>query len=960
MSSAGTSEMDSVNAMKLKEAGNKCFKTGNYSGAILSYSQALKEYNANGVDPVEAKVKEEMAVLYKNRAASHLKLKSYQEALDDATKSLKLAPNDPKALFRRCQAHEHLGNLEDAFQDVKKVYELDPKNTAVQEVLRRLSVTLQNKINKTRTTEGMIKEMVETILNVKGSATSEQRAQALKNLVIYAHQTGGSEIMQELRVLELIKSNLLKGSEDDIVHFFKMVHGICERGLKDTLEMLNLLSVNELGHLLITHTNRTQVVTNLLSVIVQIITSMVNNGKSLHPITLEEEEKWTPREENLEAIMKVLEGTEHYKEIMLLLIHNLTEAKLSAEARDAVIDALIKLCALHRAVAYFVSKYYGVKRMVEVAAASGSVRVKDQNCLSVTENTGAHVSVCLATIFSLVSHNDKERKRLSEQGSDVILALLNCNDASSNVQGLAALTTLLHGARDIAEDFVNLQGVLEKALELALSNEPLTELLAGETIAYAASIKSVCTKLRNEAMDILKKLYKSPDPRIQVRGLVCLCKVGMTGSGNINDKFISEDGVQKLYKACRKFLTGTKKEFDLRKWAAEGLAYLTMNADIKEALVIDGVALNALNDLAKSEDSTVLYGVCNTLVNVTNTFDKKERNKEMEEIAKFAKTPVPELSEKDDPEYVKERINKLVKNGVVTALVSLAKTDSENSREMIARIFHGIVENPEHRGLVVQQGGAKALIPLALKGTLTGVDLAAQAIAKIGITTNPVLAFPGQRCMEVVRPLVKLLGLNTTGLQQFESLMALTNLAQVSDEVRKRIVKEKGVQAIENLMFEEHEMIRRAATECMCNMVICEDVFDQYLQDCTTPERVKLLVLFAGEEDPLLQRAATGALAILSSHEKICKKITEVKSWKEIFKQLLVCENQELQHRATYVVANMIENDGDIAKDLMEGDFFEILMALSLYEGPEKQAIKEHANRALAKAKKLGLIMEAK
>ena len=38
---------------------------------------------------------------------------------------------------------------------------------------------------------------------------------------------------------------------------------------------------------------------------------------------------------------------------------------------------------------------------------------------------------------------------------------------------------------------------------------------------------------------------------------------------------------------------------DLRKWAAEGLAYLTLDADVKENLTSDEDALKSLIDLAK-------------------------------------------------------------------------------------------------------------------------------------------------------------------------------------------------------------------------------------------------------------------------------------------------------------------------------------------------------------------------
>ena len=62
-----------------------------------------------------------------------------------------------------------------------------------------------------------------------------------------------------------------------------------------------------------------------------------------------------------------------------------------------------------------------------------------------------------------------------------------------------------------------------------------------------------------------------------------------------------------------------------------------------------------------------------------------------------------------------------------------------------SRVYLALVEEAENRGLVVQQGGAKALLPLATDGTEEGQTRAAQALAKIGITMNPEIAFPGQR-----------------------------------------------------------------------------------------------------------------------------------------------------------------------------------------------------------------------
>lgn len=105
-------------------------------------------------------------------------------------------------------------------------------------------------------------------------------------------------------------------------------------------------------------------------------------------------------------------------------------------------------------------------------------------------------------------------------------------------------------------------------------------------------------------------------------------------------------------------------------------------------------------------------------------------------------------------------------------------------------------------------------------------------------------------------------------------------------------------------MFEEHELIRLAATECMCNMAMSKEVKAGMGWVCTglldhhTPlipalspvqvqemflaegsDRLKLMVLYSGEEDEKLRRAASGTLAMLTTlHPPICKRIPQVVS----------------------------------------------------------------------------------
>ena len=88
-------------------------------------------------------------------------------------------------------------------------------------------------------------------------------------------------------------------------------------------------------------------------------------------------------------------------------------------------------------------------------------------------------------------------------------------------------------------------------------------------------------------------------------------------------------------------------------------------------------------------------------------------------------------------------------------------------------------------------GATKMLIGFARKSTDQGMIHSAQCIARLGIQSNPLLTFPGQRSLEVPKILKILMHVECTALQNFEALMCLTNLASIDDEHRRRVYKEK-------------------------------------------------------------------------------------------------------------------------------------------------------------------------
>ena len=60
--------------------------------------------------------------------------------------ALNLSPNDPKALFRRCQAYEALGKTEEAFKDVSQLIKVDPQNKAARPIFAKLNTIVQDKV----------------------------------------------------------------------------------------------------------------------------------------------------------------------------------------------------------------------------------------------------------------------------------------------------------------------------------------------------------------------------------------------------------------------------------------------------------------------------------------------------------------------------------------------------------------------------------------------------------------------------------------------------------------------------------------------------------------------------------------------------------------------------------------------------------------------------------------------
>lgn len=98
-----------------KAKGNAAFSAGNYEEAIKHFTEAIVFAPTNHV-------------LYSNRSAAYASLHKYNEALQDAKKTVEIKADWSKGYSRLGAAYVGLGKYDDAISSYKKGLELDPSN----------------------------------------------------------------------------------------------------------------------------------------------------------------------------------------------------------------------------------------------------------------------------------------------------------------------------------------------------------------------------------------------------------------------------------------------------------------------------------------------------------------------------------------------------------------------------------------------------------------------------------------------------------------------------------------------------------------------------------------------------------------------------------------------------------------------------------------------------------------
>ncbi|XP_028615219.1 protein unc-45 homolog B isoform X2 [Grammomys surdaster] len=927
--------MAEAEAAQLKEEGNRHFQLQDYKAATKSYSQALKL----------TKDKALLATLYRNRAACGLKMESYAQAASDASRAIDINSTDIKALYRRCQALEHLGKLDQAFKDVQRCATLEPRNQSFQETLRRLNTSIQEQLRVQFSTDSRVQTMFEILLNENSEA--DKREKAANNLIVLGREEAGAERIFQSNGVALLLQLMDTKRPELVLAAVRTLSGLCSGHRARATAILHAVRIDRICSLMaLENEEMSLAVCNLLQAIID---SLSGEDKREH----------RGKEEAL-----VLDAKKDLKQITSHLLDMLVSKKVSGQGRDQALNLLNKNVprkdlSIHdnSRTIYVVDN--GLRKILKVVG-----QVPDlPSCLPLTDNTRMLASILINKLYDDL-RCDPERDHFRKICEEYITSKFDPQDMDKNVNAIQTVSGVLQGPFDLGNQLLGMKGVMEMMVALCGSEREADQLVAVEALIHASTKLSRATFIITNGVTLLKQIYKTTkNEKIKIRTLVGLCKLGSAGGSDYGLRQFAEGSTEKLAKQCRKWLCNTAIDTRTRRWAVEGLAYLTLDADVKDDFVQDIPALQAMFELAKARtsDKTILYSVANTLVNCTNSYDVKEVVPELVQLAKFSKQHVPEEHPKDKKDFVDLRVKRLLKAGVISALACMVKADSailtDQTKELLARVFLALCDNPKDRGSIVAQGGGKALIPLALEGTDVGKVKAAHGLAKIAAVSNPDIAFPGERVYEVVRPLVSLLDTQRDGLQNYEALLGLTNLSGRSDKLRQKIFKEKALPDIENYMFENHDQLRQAATECMCNMVLNKEVQERFLADGN--DRLKLVVLLCGEDDHKLQNAAAGALAMLTAaHKKLCLKMTEVTTqWLEILQRLCLHDQLSVQHRGLVIAYNLLSADAELARKLVESELLEILTVVGKQEPDEKRAaVVQTARECLIKCMDYGFI----
>ncbi|KAI6136384.1 ARM repeat-containing protein [Pisolithus sp. B1] len=518
----------------------------------------------------------------------------------------------------------------------------------------------------------------------------------------------------------------------------------------------------------------------------------------------------------------------------------------------------------------------------------------------------------LSTLCQNVRSSVSEKSRQEEASTQslahifqpLIASRLSESKDSDIITGVSFLYALFQVDRQSASYIFQDDGFVDLLSTLIVSPSTPLSLAVARLFAQASGHKTCRMVFPTEAVTWLRsQACQADDHAVRAAGILALIKLsrGMTSDSSSLVKTPSLGNVERQdEELAAQLIEMIAGDTDTRAFvndAVEGLTYLSVTPSVKQSLA----------------DTTVLKTLF-TLVRKRT----KSASKEEQQVAKLHRLAQGEKqsNSKGDEElshplnadiHVQTRCRTAIDSGVLDVLAVAAVAESAASRELVGRIYLSLVEDKRNRGRVLQ-GGVKNLSRTIKSYPSSSLDqlpsealVPIQALAKLAITSSPIQVFgPNEgNTMDAVRPFSQLvLHPSASALQQFEAMMALTNLASHSPACASKVASFPNLlNRVELLLLDDHTLVRRASSELICNLIAGSDeVFARYGGKEGSGQfrtsKIQLLVAMSDVEDLPTRLAASGALAMLTSTPGACCAVFEL---------------QRERHRAFSVISRLID-----------------------------------------------------
>jgi hypothetical protein len=388
----------------------------------------------------------------------------------------------------------------------------------------------------------------------------------------------------------------------------------------------------------------------------------------------------------------------------------------------------------------------------------------------------------------------------------------------------------------------------------------------------------------------------------------------------------------------------------------EALAFLTLHVRNKLKLVEGSVAwISTLTQKLRSTAdahrfssafSTMSYGICQIICNMsTDSAELRSKiNSETDELKRAASKGLqsgnaPEHYQKQKAEQDRQIANagsveqiatvkrKLVTSSICSLLVAAVPSNlqvvSDHQLDNICTALVTLSNEKSIRGAMIQQGAVSLLLKLhdfsAAQNSNSSTierDSAKRlqyrracelALARLCISTDPRL-LPQHQLASLVAPLIELVREASHELHQFESLLALTNLASLNeDDLMDRLLDAGAWGEVRSSLTVDNVQIQRAAVECLANMIVAPRVLERLsapIKVDDTGSDLHLFVLFARSGDLPTRCAASGALANIAFDAEIAQNLAALRCV-PLARELIASGNQALIDRGRVMLEQL-------------------------------------------------------